>query len=96
MLVADGAARARAPDEFTEIRCAELLKQSDGAGMTLGGTPTQAGLQEDAKRGASIATQVSDGLAALHSHPSSRPLAAQLRRKLGALAMQAGKIKQSL
>src|SRR6266487_2893850 len=59
MLVADQAARSRAPADFIEIRTAELSKQSRNSADALAGTPTEHGLQEAATRGNAIGNRAS-------------------------------------
>src|SRR3954447_10845262 len=49
MLVAEQAARSRAPADFIEIRTAELSKQARNAGDALTETPTEQGLQQAAR-----------------------------------------------
>src|SRR5215212_7571848 len=69
MLVAQQAARNRAPADFIEIRTAELSKQSQNAAKTLDETPTEAGLQRAAGRGAEIGNRASEILDELHGNP---------------------------
>jgi hypothetical protein len=96
MLVADQAARARAPDNFIEIRTAELSKQGEDASLSLAGTPAEAGLERAAVRGAHLGARVADHLDALHDEPGDRAIAARTRDHLRALARRAGRIEDSL
>src|SRR2546423_2043506 len=66
MLVAEQAARSRAPADFIEIRTAELAKQSKNSADALAETPTEQGLQDAAKRGNQIGNRASELLNALH------------------------------
>ncbi len=96
MLVADQAARGRAPADFIEIRTAELSKQAGDASMSLAGTPTEAGLERAAVAGAHLGAMIADHLDALHSDPGNRALAARTRDRLRSLSLRAGRVKDSL
>jgi hypothetical protein len=96
MLVADQAARARAPDNFIEIRTAELAKVGSDASGSLADTPAEAGLERAAVQGAHLGARVADHLDALHDEPSDRPLAAHTRDHLRILARRAARIEDSL
>jgi hypothetical protein len=96
MLVADQAARARAPDNFIEIRTAELAKVGSDASMSLAGTPAEAGLERAAVQGAHLGASVADQLDALHDEPSDRALAGRTRDHLRILAGRAARIEDSL
>src|SRR3954451_19072428 len=66
MLVAEQAARSRAPADFIEIRTAELSKQARNAGDALTETPTEQGLQGAANQGGQIGSRTHQLLDALH------------------------------
>ena len=83
MLVADQAARSRAPADFIEIRTAELSKQSKNAADALAGTPTEDGFQEAAFEGNEIGNRASELLDALHSDPGNSNLATNVAHELG-------------
>jgi hypothetical protein len=96
MLVADQAARSRAPADFIEIRTAELSKQSGNAADALAETPTESGLQMAATTGNRIGNRASQLLDALHSDPGNSDLAANVTRELRDLHQRAGKAQDSL
>src|SRR3954471_8115201 len=83
MLVAEQAARSRAPADFIEIRTAELSKQSKNAADSLAETPTEHGLQDAARRGNEIGNRASELLDSLHSDPGDSDLAANVTHELG-------------
>jgi hypothetical protein len=96
MLVADQAARSRAPADFIEIRTAELSKQSRNAADTLVETPTEQGLQQAARRGSQIGDRASEILGSLHSDPGNTNLATNVARELRSLSAQASATESSL
>jgi hypothetical protein len=96
MLVADQAARSRAPADFIEIRTAELSKQSSDIADALAGTPTEQGFQEAARRGNEIGNRASELLDSLHSDPGNANLATNVTRELRSLHEQAGQAEDSL
>jgi hypothetical protein len=96
MLVADQAAKGRAPADFIEIRAAELSKQAKEASMSLAGTPTEDGWEHAAIAGAHLGARISDYLDALHGDPANRSLAARARDRLRALSQRAGRVQDSL
>jgi hypothetical protein len=96
MLVADQAARSRAPADFIEIRTAELAKQSRNAADTLAETPTEQRLQEPARRGNQIGNRASQVLDSLHSDPGNSDLAANVAHELNLLSAQAAAAASSL
>jgi hypothetical protein len=96
MLVAQQAARNRAPADFIEIRTAELAKQSQNAAKTLDETPTESGLQHAAGRGAEIGNRASEILDALHANPSDQGLARNVATELDSLRQEAGRLEESL
>ena len=96
MLVADQAARSRAPADFVEIRTAELSKQSRNAANALAGTPTESGFQEAANEGTRIGNRASALLDALHSDPGNVNLATNVTRELHELHQRAGDAENSL
>lgn len=96
MLVADQAARSRAPADFIEIRTAELSKQSKNAADALAGTPTEHGFQEAAIRGNEIGNRASELLDALHSDPGNSNLATNVAHELSSLSDRASSAEASL
>jgi hypothetical protein len=96
MLVAVEAARSRAAADFIEIRTAELAKQSQNAAKTLDETPTEAGLQRAAGRGAQIGNRASEILDALHGDPGDQNLARNVATELRSLSDETGRLEQSL
>jgi hypothetical protein len=96
MLVADQAARSRAPADFIEIRTAELSKQSKNAADALAGTPTEHGFQEAAVRGNEIGNRASELLDALHSDPGNSNLATNVAHELTSLSDRASAAEASL
>jgi hypothetical protein len=96
MLVADQAARSRAPADFIEIRTAELSKQSKNAADALAGTPTEHGFQEAAVRGNEIGNRASELLDALHSDPGDSNLATNVAHELTSLSERASAAEASL
>jgi hypothetical protein len=96
MLVADQAARSRAPADFIEIRTAELSKQSKNAADALAGTPTEHGFQEAAVRGNEIGNRASELLDALHSDPGNSNLATNVAHELSSLSDRASSAEASL
>jgi len=96
MLVAGEAARSRAPADFTEIRTAELSKQSRNAADALAETPTEQGLQSAANRGNQIGHRASQLLDSLHSDPGNSNLAANVESELRSLHDEAGNVGSSL
>ena len=96
MLVADQAARSRAPADFIEIRTAELSKQSKNAADALAGTPTEHGFQEAAVRGNEIGNRASELLDALHSDPGNSNLATNVAHELSSLSDRASAAEASL
>jgi hypothetical protein len=96
MLVAEQAARSRAPADFIVVRTAELSKQSRDAADALAETPTEHGFQEAAVRGTRIGNRASEILDALHSDPGNSGLAANVARELGALSDEAESAESSL
>jgi hypothetical protein len=96
MLVADQAARSRAPADFIEIRTAELSKQSKDAADALAGTPTEHGFQEAAVRGNQIGNRASELLDALHSDPGNSNLATNVAHQLSSLSDRASSVEASL
>jgi hypothetical protein len=96
MLVADQAARSRAPADFIEIRTAELSKQSKNAADALAGTPTEPGFQEAAVRGNRIGNRASELLDALHSDPGNSNLATNVAHELSSLSDRASSAEASL
>lgn len=95
-LVADQAARSRAPADFIEIRTAELSKQSKNAADALAGTPTEHGFQEAAVRGNEIGNRASELLDALHSDPGNSNLATNVAHELSSLSDRASSAEASL
>jgi hypothetical protein len=96
MLVADQAARSRAPADFVEIRTAELSKQSRNSADALAETPTESGFQEAASEGNRIGNRASKLLDALHSDPGNVNLATNVTRELRELHQRAGDTENSL
>jgi hypothetical protein len=96
MLLADQAARSRAPADFIEIRTAELSKQSKNAADALAETPTEHGFQEAARRGNEIGNRASAILDALHSDPGNSNLATNVAHELGSLNDEASEADDSL
>src|SRR5215211_104609 len=96
MLVAQQAARNRAPADFIEIRTAELSKQSQNAAKTLDETPTEAGLQRAAGRGAEIGNRASEILDELHGNPGDDGVAKNVANELSSLGDEASRLEQSL
>jgi hypothetical protein len=96
MLVAEQAARSRAPANFIEIRTAELSKQSKNSADALAETPTEPGLQEAAKRGNEIGDRASELLDSLHSAPGNSNLASNVASQLRQLHDEAGNAEGSL
>jgi hypothetical protein len=96
MLVAEQAARDRAPANFIEIRTAELSKQSKDAAKTLEETPTESGLQRAADRGTEIGNRASEILDQLHSSPGDDGLATNVATELRSLHDEAGRTEASL
>jgi hypothetical protein len=96
MLVADQAARSRAPADFIEIRTAELSKQSRNAADALVETPTEQGLQQAARQGSRIGDRASEILGSLHSDPGNTNLAANVAHELRSLSAQASATESSL
>jgi hypothetical protein len=96
MLVAEQAARSRAPADFVEIRTAELAKQSRNSADALAETPTESGLQRAAIRGNQIGNRAAELLDALHSDPGNSGLAANVTRGLRSLNDQASSAEESL
>jgi hypothetical protein len=96
MLVADQAARSRAPADFIEIRTAELAKQSRNSADALTETPTESGFQEAATRGNRIGNRAAELLDALHSDPGNSDLATNVTRGLHSLHEQASSAEASL
>jgi hypothetical protein len=96
MLVADQAARSRAPADFVEIRTAELSKQSRNSADALAETPTESGFQEAASEGNRIGNRASELLDALHSDPGNVNLATNVTRELRELHQRAGDTENSL
>ena len=96
MLVADQAARSRAPADFIEIRTAELSKQSRNAADALAETPTEQGLQQAARRGNQIGNRASELLDSLHSDPGNSDLATNVTTELRALSEEASQVQESL
>jgi hypothetical protein len=96
MLVADQAARSRAPADFIEIRSAELSKQSRNSADALAETPTESGLQEAAMTGNQIGNRASKLLDSLHSDPGDTNLATNVTRELRSLHDQAAAAEDSL
>ncbi len=96
MLVADQAARSRAPADFIGIRTAELSKQSRNSADALAETPTESGLQEAAAQGNRIGNRASEILDSLHSDPGNADLAANVARELHELHQRAGDAEDSL
>jgi hypothetical protein len=96
MLVAEQAARSRAPADFIEIRTAELSKQSRNAAKTLAETPTEQGFQQAATRGNQIGNRAAAILSALHSDPGNSNLAANVAHELSSLSDQAAAAEASL
>ncbi len=96
MLVAEQAARSRAPADFIEIRTAELSKQSKNSADALAENPTEQGLQSAATRGNQIGNRASAILDALHSDPGNPDLARNVAAELRSLSHEAGKVDSSL
>jgi hypothetical protein len=96
MLVADQAARSRAPADFIEIRTAELSKQARNSADALAETPTEHGLQDAARRGNQIGNRASELLDSLHSDPGNSNLAANVTHELDRLNDEAGAAEDSL
>jgi hypothetical protein len=96
MLVAEQAARSRAPADFIEIRTAELSKQSKNAADSLAETPTEQGFQQAAMRGNQIGNRASTILDALHSDPGNSNLATNVAHELSSLGDQAAAAEASL
>jgi hypothetical protein len=96
MLVAEQAARSRAPADFIEIRTAELSKQSKDAADALAETPTESGFQEAATEGNRIGNRAAEVLDSLHSDPGNPNLAANVARELRELHQRAGDAGESL
>ena len=96
MLVADQAARSRAPADFIEIRTAELSKQSKNAADALAGTPTETWLPGGGGRGNEIGNRASELLDALHSDPGNSNLATNVAHELSSLSDRASAAEASL
>jgi hypothetical protein len=96
MLVAEEAARSRAPADFIEIRTAELSKQSRNAADALVETPTEQGLQQAARQGSRIGDRASEILGSLHSDPGNTNLATNVAHELRSLSAQASATESSL
>jgi hypothetical protein len=96
MLVAEEAARSRAPADFIEIRTAELSKQSRNAADALVETPTEQGLQQAARQGSRIGDRASEILGSLHSDPGNANLATNVAHELRSLSAQASATESSL
>ena len=96
MLVAEQAARSRAPADFVEIRTAELSKQAKDTADALAETPTEQGLKDAAKRGNEIGNRASDLLDSLHSDPGNSNLAMNVTHELGNLSDEAESVGASL
>jgi hypothetical protein len=96
MLVADQAARSRAPADFVEIRTAELSKQSRNAADSLAETPTESGFQQAATEGNRIGNRAAELLDSLHSDPGNVNLATNVTRELRELHQRAGDAAESL
>jgi hypothetical protein len=96
LLVAEQAARSRAPADFIEIRTAELSKQSKNSADALAETPTESGFQEAATKGNRIGNRASELLDALHSDPGNVNLATNVTRELRQLHQRAGEAEGSL
>jgi hypothetical protein len=96
MLVADQAARSRAPADFVEIRTAELSKQSRNAADSLAETPTESGFQQAATKGNRIGNRAAELLDSLHSDPGNVNLATNVTRELRELHQRAGDAAESL
>jgi hypothetical protein len=96
MLVAEEAARSRAPADFIEIRTAELSKQAGNSADALAETPTESGFQEAASEGNRIGNRASELLDALHSDPGNVNLATNVTRELRDLHRRAGDTEDSL
>ncbi len=96
MLVAEQAARSRAPADFIEIRTAELAKQSRNTADALAETPTESGFQEAATKGNQIGNRAAELLNALHSDPGDSDLATNVTRGLRSLHEQASSAEDSL
>ena len=96
MLVAEEAARSRAAADFIEIRTAELSKESANAAKTLDETPTEAGFQQAAGRGAEIGNRASEILDELHGNPGDADLASNVAGELRSLHVEAGQLEESL
>jgi hypothetical protein len=96
MLVAQQAARSRAPADFIEIRTAELSKQSKNAADALAQAPTESGLQDAASRGNQIGNRAAELLDALHGDPGNSNLATNVVVGLRSLHAQSGDVENSL
>jgi hypothetical protein len=96
MLVAREAAHHRAPDNFIELRTAELGKVAKGSYEKLGEIPAEGSLQPAEDRGVRIAAHVAALLFRLHNHSSDRDLADSTEHRLRRLADQAGAVEESL
>jgi hypothetical protein len=95
-LVADQAARSRAPADFIEIHTAELSKQAQDTADSLAETPTESGFQEAATKGNQIGNRASELLDSLHSDPGNSNLATNVTHELGTLSDQASRTEASL
>jgi hypothetical protein len=96
MLVAREAAHDRAPDNFIELRTAELGKVAEGSYEKLSEIPAEGSLQPAEDKGIRIAARVAALLFDLHAHSSNRELADSTERRLSKLADQAGAVEESL
>jgi hypothetical protein len=96
MLVAREAAHDRAPDNFIELRAAELGKVANGSYEKLNEIPAEGSLQPAEDKGIRIAAHVAALLFDLHAHSSDRELADSTERRLRQLADQAGAVEDSL
>jgi hypothetical protein len=96
MLVAEQAARNRAPADFVEIRTAELSKVSRNSADSLAETPTEHGLQQAAVRGNQIGNRAAAILDELHSDAGNNGLAINVQTELRSLSDETANVGESL
>jgi hypothetical protein len=96
MLVAQQAEQGRAPDNFIEIRTAELGKEAKSAYEKLSGIPAEGTLNGPERDGAQLAARVARLLLTLHYHSENRQLAATVAAHTKRLAARAGALEESL
>ena len=96
MLVAQQASQARAPDNFVELRTAELGKEAKKAYEKLSGIPAEGDLLGPERDGAQVAARVARLLLTLHYHSENRQLAAVIAKQTQRLGERAAAIEDSL